>query len=189
MTDYSDRKGDWIITYTGRRFYPIDPREEDINIEDIAHSLSLLNRFTGHTKFPYSVAQHSYDVSYALEKWHDVDKSVQLAGLLHDASEAYVNDLARPLKRMLPDYTAVENKILDVIDHKFNVDTRANIVKLADSRALVTEAPSLCFGENWWTGPEWPEPYPYTIHEQSWFFSEEDFLYRCEELNLWRTIS
>jgi 5'-nucleotidase len=187
VTDYSDRKGDWIITYTGKRFYPLDPREEDINIEDIAHSLSLINRFTGHTKFPYSVAQHSLDVAHALATWHDVDKSVQLAGLLHDASEAYVNDLARPLKRMLPDYTAAKNKILDVIDQKFKVNTRVGIVKLADSRALVTEAPQLCNGEGWWSLPQWPEPYPYTIHQQPWYFSEEDFLQKYEELELWRT--
>lgn len=188
MVDYSDRQGDWIITYSGRRFYPMDPRTEDIFIEDIAHALSLLNRFTGHTKFPYSVAQHSWDVAEALNKWHDVDKSIQLAGLLHDASETYVNDLARPLKRMLPDYTAAENRILDVIDLKFNINTRAEVIKLADARSLVTEAKTLCAGEEWYVGPQWPESYPYIVHEQPWYFSKEDFLSKFEELDAWRTI-
>lgn len=177
MTDYADRKGSWIITFSGKRFYPLDPRAEDIDIIDIAHSLSLINRFTGHTRFPYSVAQHSMQVAKMLGGKHGLD------GLLHDASEAYVNDLARPLKRMLPDYTAVENKILDVIDQKFNVNTRHTLVKEADNRCLVTEAYQLCIGETWYFGDEWPEPFGYVVDETYWRQNKIEFLMTFKELS------
>lgn len=52
------RKGDWILTFTGRRFYPLDPRPEDVCLEDIAHALSLICRYNGHSRFFYSVAEH-----------------------------------------------------------------------------------------------------------------------------------
>lgn len=178
---YEDR-GDWITTYTGRRFYPLDPQPEDIYIEDIAHSLSLLNRFTGHTKFPYSVAQHSIKVSeYAYGH--------ELAGLLHDASEAYVNDLARSLKQYLPKYKEIENKILDVIDTKFNVNTRAAKVKEIDTRTLVTEASQLCNGEQWYFGPCWPPSLNYAVYECDWFDVEYEFIYRFELLGGFNAIS
>lgn len=182
MTDYSDRRGDFIITYTGKRFYPLDPRPEDINILDIAHSLSLLNRFTGHTEFPYSVAQHSVAVSYALHHQYQASKYMQLSALMHDASEAYVNDLARPLKRMLPDYTAAEKAILDVIDAKFLVNTRHALVKEVDNRALVTEAAVLCVGEKWYQEPHWEPPFTYPVKEQPWRVVKEQFLQRFREL-------
>src|SRR5271165_4859950 len=84
----------WIQTYTGKKFFPMDPKPEDICIEDIAHSLSMICRFTGHSREFYSVAQHSVYVSeLCSEQW-------MLHGLLHDAEEAYTNDLARPIKRL-----------------------------------------------------------------------------------------
>jgi 5'-deoxynucleotidase YfbR-like HD superfamily hydrolase len=182
LTDYSDRIGDWIITYSGKRFYPIDPREEDIDIVDIAHSLSTLNRFTGHAKFPFSVAQHSLYVSAILSIQYDQPRDVVLAGLLHDASEAYVNDLARPLKGMLPEYCSVEKRILDCIDAKFNVYTRNPLVKQADTESLVTEAKTLCTGEAWYMEPEWPEPYRYVVTERPWRDVEKQFLYEFNRL-------
>lgn len=177
MTDYSDRHGDFIITYTGKRFYPLDPRSEDIDIIDIAHALSMLNRFTGHTNFPYSVAQHSVIVSYA------VAPGDALGGLLHDASEAYVNDLARPLKQYLYDYQGMEASILDVIEAKYGVDTRHPSIKVADTRALVTEAAVLCNGEHWYAEPHWPDPLDTAIIEWSWKSAELTFLSRFKELS------
>lgn len=170
MIDYSDRIGDWIITFSGKRFYPLDPRPEDIDIFDIAHSLSLLNRFTGHSRFPYSVAQHCMSVADV------VADEYKLSGLLHDASEAYVNDLARPLKGMLPEYKYVENKILDVIDAKFNVTTRCRAVKQVDTRCLVTEATQLCNGESWYLDEPYPPSYDYYVYEQPWQLVQKEFL-------------
>lgn len=176
MVDYSDRKGDWLITFTGKRFYPLDPREEDIDIVDIAHSLSLLNRFNGHTEFPYSVAQHSIKVSYL------VDPQFALDGLLHDATETYVNDLPRPLKRNLQDYRAVEDGIHEIISSKFDVCTNSDMVKGADAVALVTEAQWMCHGEQWYYDSHWPSPAGYKVFERNWRDVQDEFLDRFEEL-------
>lgn len=174
--DYSDRKGDWIITYTGKRFYPLDVRPDDINIEDVAHSLALINRFTGHTKFPYSVAQHCYLASIIANPEH------KLAALLHDSSEAYVNDVARPVKRLLPDYQAVEDGIQEVICNKFNVDVFHPEVKRVDNIMLVTEARVLCNGEGWWAEPHWPDPADLLIDPWDWQYAEDLYIKRFEEL-------
>ena len=81
-----------MVTYTGKEFYPLDPNPADIDIKDIAHALSNCCRFAGHIKSFYSVAQHSVIVSELCEPEN------ALAGLLHDASEAYLSDIARPVK-------------------------------------------------------------------------------------------
>ena len=89
----TDRRGCWITTYTGRLFHPFDPRPEDTDIEDIAHALSLKCRWGGMTRVFYSVAQHCVHVSYHCEAHH------ALAGLLHDAQEAYApgGDIPSPV--------------------------------------------------------------------------------------------
>jgi hypothetical protein len=96
------RKDEWSLTYTGKTYCPIDPRPEDVCIEDIAHGLSMLCRYNGQCREFYSVAEHSVHVSYM------VPEALALEALLHDASEAYCNDLARPLKMHLPDYQLIE---------------------------------------------------------------------------------
>lgn len=85
-------KEDWILTYTGKQFRPLDPEWDMIDIVDIAHALSNTCRFTGHTNTFYSVAQHSYLVSLLCDDH-------QLYGLLHDASEAYLCDISTPVKK------------------------------------------------------------------------------------------
>lgn len=98
---YADRIGDYIITYSGARFYPLDFRASDINVADIAHHLSQANRFRGALAKPVSVAQHSVFVSLIAEATAEPDYKVHAAwqGLLHDASEAYFGDTPRPFKR------------------------------------------------------------------------------------------
>ena len=81
------RIGDWMQTYTGERFWPLDPRIEDIHIRDISMALGKLCRYGGHTIFFYSVAEHSVLVS------EYVPEEYALWGLLHDASEAYLSDI------------------------------------------------------------------------------------------------
>lgn len=178
MIDYSDRNGDWIITYTGKRFYPLDPRPEDIDIIDIAHALAMCNRFAGHTIFPYSVADHSV----ACSKF--TSKTNSLRGLLHDASEAYICDIPRPVKRFLNDYKSMENKIMEVIGDKYNLGEICRPeVKNVDNRLLVTEALSLCTNAEWALGSNYPDPYDGSVYKEThWLVSMNSFLNRFQEL-------
>ena len=107
-----------IRTYTGIMFDPLNPDPELVNITDIAHALSLLCRANGHFRNFYSVAQHSIN---CLEeaKARGYSEKVQLACLLHDASEAYMSDVPRPLKHMLSEYVAVEETLLQKIYEKY----------------------------------------------------------------------
>lgn len=140
-------RGDWHQTYTGKKFWPLDPNAEDICIEDIAHALSLLCRFGGHCKEFYSVAQHSVlgaQTLYIDTKLHS-EKRYSLAHhfLLHDAAEAYICDLPRPIKRhseLGKIYIEIEHKLERVIAAKFNLDWPPDpIIKYTDSRMLLTE--------------------------------------------------
>lgn len=89
---------DYILTYSKIKFYPLEPVKTDINIVDIAHSLSLMTRANGHFKQFYSVAQHSINC-YKEAKSRGCSERVQLGCLLHDASESYLSDLTRPVKQ------------------------------------------------------------------------------------------
>lgn len=135
-----DVDGNWIQTFTGRKFYPLDVHPDDVDITDIAHALSLVNRYGGHTRVPYSVAQHSVIVSHVCLP---VDA---LWGLLHDASEAYIGDVCRPLK-LLPafaEYRRIEADLMAVICERFDLPyTEPLSVKEADRLALTTEARDL----------------------------------------------
>ena len=114
------RIGDWSQTYTGKRFYPRDPRVEDIDLIDIAVALSNISRYGGHCSF-YSVAEHSVLVSHMVRPEH------RLTALLHDAAEAYIQDLTRPNKRALRDmgqfdgYAELDRRVQEVIHAKFGL--------------------------------------------------------------------
>ena len=111
-----NRKGDWIQTYTGKQFWPIDPKPDEICIEDIAHALSLQCRFAGHCIQFYSVAEHSILLS------RHVSQNNKLWALLHDASEAYLVDIPRPVKPFLTNYKELENKLMNSICIKFGLE-------------------------------------------------------------------
>lgn len=123
--DNEIRKGlytlrDFIITYTGKTFYPLTPVPEDIDIRDIAHSQSYMTRANGHMMRFYSVAQHS--INCALEaagRGHS--PRVQLACLLHDASESYISDITRPVKKAMPQYLLIESRLMEVIYRRFGL--------------------------------------------------------------------
>lgn len=141
----------WIQTFTGKKFYPADPKIEDICIEDIAHALSMMCRFTGHCREFYSVASHSVYVSRVCSKEN------QLYGLLHDASEAYITDVARPVKRLkeLEGYRAIEKSLQKAICQKFGLpEIEPEEVKEADVKMLATEARDLMFPLH----PDWKQP-------------------------------
>ncbi|AFM40154.1 hypothetical protein Desaci_1117 [Desulfosporosinus acidiphilus SJ4] len=111
---------DYILTYTRVKFYPLEPLREDIKIEDIAHSLSLMTRANGHSSHFYSVAQHSLQCCYEA-KSRAYSERVQLGCLLHDASESYISDLTRPVKRNLPQYSMIEERLQRVIYERFGL--------------------------------------------------------------------
>jgi uncharacterized protein len=131
------RKGDCIQTFSGQSFWPLDPREEEICLEDIAHSLSRQCRFAGHTRKFYSVAQHSVFVSRI------VPGKDALWGLLHDASEAYLVDLPRPIKHHKAfgrGYVAAERRIMQSVCRKFGLpEDMPESVRVADDLMLSTE--------------------------------------------------
>src|ERR1035437_1784040 len=108
-------RGDWMQVYSGARFYPLDPRPDEIDAADIAHALSLLCRYGGHVDRFYSVAEHCVLMSRA------VAPENALAALLHDATEAYVVDVPRPLKRCLRDYAPIEAAVWRAIASRFSV--------------------------------------------------------------------
>lgn len=124
----------WIQTYTGRQFWPLQPQVEHVDIHDIAHSLALQCRFNGHCRGFYSVAQHSVLVSQV------VPPQDALWGLLHDAAEAYISDLPRPLKRTAPEFRAAEERLLAVIMAAFGLPAAMPAaVAWADDALLATE--------------------------------------------------
>ena len=109
---------DYITTFSGIHFAPLAPRQEDIHIEDIAHALSLMTRANGHFREFYSVAQHSLDCAHlAAHEGRSVRE--QLACLLHDASEAYLSDVTRPVKAQLAEYREIEKKLQAAIYEKY----------------------------------------------------------------------
>ena len=108
----------YIRTYTKREFYPLAPDQEQIDIRDIAHALSLLCRANGHFPHFYSVGQHC--VACAVEAAaRGYSRRVQLACLLHDASEAYLADVTRPVKKELPKYLEIEAPLQNAIWDKW----------------------------------------------------------------------
>ena len=164
VVDDEDR-GNWLQTFSGLKFYPLDPRPEEIDIKDIARALSHMARFNGHTNQFYSVAQHSVMCADL------APDQFRLEALLHDASESYIADLVRPAKVNLPDYLKMEEGIQRAINHKYGVSYPISpIVKEIDNRMLVTEARFLLRhhkdGSDWWRAPDAPPPYD--IQMRAW---------------------
>ncbi len=164
----------WVPTAIGMKFWPLNPRHGDIAIFDIAHHLSQIPRFTGACPFPYSVAYHCYLGSFHCER--------PLEFLLHDASEAYLSDISRPVKPNLTNYTIFETQLERIIAERFGlVYPWPACVKETDKRMLATERHQL-----FPPGVEWPglaEPYKMPpIIERNWREVRDLFLNRFREL-------
>jgi hypothetical protein len=162
-----------IVTFTGRWFDAFNPQVADVCIEDIAHALALMNRFGGHTKRPYSVAQHSYLASKM------APEGLKFQALMHDAHEAYVLDMPSPLKRGLPDYCALEDAVERVVHQTFGLPAKLDpAVKVVDMRMMTTEAKA--FGLEWWDWYPGTPPYPELADLEPWPWAkaEQRFLDR-----------
>lgn len=138
-TDYRTHT-DWIQTFSGKKFFPLEPKIEDICIEDIAHSLANQCRFVGHCKEFYSVAQHSVLMA---DIYFPFDPSLAIYALLHDASEAYLSDIPRPLKHLsaFNFYKEAEKRLEALIYERFRLSTvEPPQLKTADKEILCEEA-------------------------------------------------
>lgn len=168
-----------IETWTGVLIDITNPFPSDINIKDIAHSLSMQCRFIGHVDRFYSVAEHSVNVAAM------VSPKNRLAALLHDAVEAYLSDIASPIKRLLPDYYVYEHKLQEVIANTYMYEYPFDPeIKQADNAALLWEAEHLMRSKgNSWAHlystplkfPPWVSPLCLSPEE-----AEEYFLFTFE---------
>lgn len=130
---------DYITTYGGIHFYPLQPEADKIDIEDIAHSLSLICRGNGHVKHFFSVGQHCINCAMEAEA-RGYSRRVCLACLLHDASEAYLSDVPSPFKKSMPAYQELEQRMLEIVYEKYLgsplTEAEAGLVKAIDEDML-----------------------------------------------------
>lgn len=170
-------RGDWMQTNSGGRFHPLDPQPYEIAAQDIAHALSLLCRYGGHVDGFYSVAEHCVLLSNAVAPEH------ALAALLHDATEAYVVDVPRPLKAVLPEYRAIEERTWIAIAERFGVGLNlpAEVVD-ADTRILIDEKRALMARAERWLVEDQYEPLGVTIAAWAPPLAEWTYLNRLREL-------
>lgn len=134
------RRGDYIQTFSGRRFWPTDPDPAEITLVDIAHALSNQCRFSGHTRSFYGVAEHCVRVCW------ECPREDQRWGLLHDAAEAYLTDLSRPIKHLdaMKPYRDAEARVMAAVCKRFKLSPiEPPAVKVADNRLLATEVRDL----------------------------------------------
>lgn len=175
------QRGPSIQVASGQRFYVLDPRPEEVCISDIASALSKICRYTGHVRTFYSVAQHSVMCS------HLVEPDDALAALLHDAAEAYIGDISRPLKHALHQLApgilqGIEERIQDAVAERFGTGPlHSRSIKDADNLALATECRDLMATptKRW---PGLPAPLRQTINPTTPAVAEHLFLRRFKEL-------
>lgn len=132
------RLGDWMQTYTGRQAWPMDMRADEVFIEDVAHSLAMQCRYAGHSLRFYSVAEHSV----LMARWFRAQGMAEYAlpALLHDATEAYLVDVPRPVKPFLPGYKEAEHRAWLAIAERLGLDpVLSSHVHDADNRILGDE--------------------------------------------------
>lgn len=176
----------YIELYSGGIFHcirAVGESDEEVQIEDIAHGLSLQCRYAGHCKRFYSVAEHSVLVSYLVRPEN------ALYGLLHDASEAYISDIPSPFKSLLPDYHSLEENVQSRILNKFNLlsgyteEVRHDIHE-NDMALLICEAKMLVAsgGKNWGVKTTAPIPDTSILKYHNPQEAKELFLNRFLEL-------
>lgn len=174
-----------LLTYSGQYVNVIDPDPATINIADIAHALSQINRFGGHTRTPYTVAQHCVLVSQI------VPLEFRLHALLHDAAEAYFGDLMYPIKylpQVMQNYRDLEGAMQAAIFKKFGLgmaqsDPCRNAIRTADLIMLATERRDLMHPD----ATPWPilhdvKPLAYRIRPLLSLSAEGEFLSRFKSL-------
>lgn len=178
----------WMQTYTGRQFYPLDPDPAAICIEDIAHALAMKCRYAGHCQSFFSVAQHSVMVSRM------VSEQDALWGLMHDAAEAYLPDVVRPIKgecyfylshKTMTPFEFVEQRILIAIANRFDLTYGIPpAIAQADTCCLERERRQLMGSppEPWWATEQHWDGDTTPIVCWTWQEAQRQFLHRFDEL-------
>ena len=161
----------FIRLYSGKTFHFLHPTLEEIDITDIAHSLSRIVRYYGHCHGDYVVANHlclCADVA---------PEGYELLALAHDFQEFVLGDVSSPLKSLLPQYQELETHVTQLIARKFNLPyPYPAIVNEIDKRMLVTEFRDLLKDADWTSFP-W-KPYDFKIEPWSMDRAEQEFLKR-----------
>lgn len=172
----------FIQTYTGRRLDLVAPHPDQIDIEDIAHALAIQARFNGHTREPYSVAQHSVLVSHLVPPEHAFE------GLMHDSPEFGVGDVVSPLKRQLAGFSLIEARVWRAIAEKYRLpfDGYGMVVELWDLAMCRAEAEVLLPHRLEWVDklPDKPEATK-ALRDTGiwdWRMAKDQFLRRFREL-------
>lgn len=175
-------RGPWSSMASGRRFYVRDPRAGDFDIHDIAHHLSLTNRYGGATPKPYSVAQHSCQcLWYARGRWPG-ETELHMQMLMHDAAEAYLGDLIKPVKVCLPDFAVLEDLAMRAIACQYGfgypLDPRVHEVDMilcaTEKRDLLPKT------EDW---PGMPDPMTTKLFPTDYRLAKDLFLLEFERIN------
>jgi len=164
--DADHERGPWMTMASGRRFYPQDPDHRDVCLDDIAHHLAQINRYNGGLVRPLSVAEHS--IACAALAWQmGCDAEIQFLALMHDAAEAYVGDMVRPLKVDMLMYCQAEEQVWDMaIARRFALPLHRDmppVVSEIDRIICATEKRDLHPNAEPW--PNMPDPDP-DIHFQ-----------------------
>jgi 5'-deoxynucleotidase YfbR-like HD superfamily hydrolase len=167
-----------ILTITGQYFDFLNPERSTFGIYEIAHALSHICRFTGHCKTFYSVAQHCVIAS------REVSPENALAALLHDSAEAFIGDMSKPLKRLLPDYAAIERLVETEVFKRFGLSRKLpEEVKHVDLVMLATEQRDLMAPhDDEWATIKDIQPLPYIIQPWDSAKAKFEFLARYQEL-------
>ena len=138
------RFGDWMQTFTGRQFWPLDPRPEEIFVEDVAHALSMQCRYAGHCRKFYSVAEHCVLLAEAVAQAPGATTDDARWALMHDASEAYLVDVPRPVKPHLTGYRDAEAVVMAAVAERFGLpDKITPLVHDYDNRIIADERANL----------------------------------------------
>ncbi len=169
--------GPTIMLHSGAWFDFCAPSSSDFTIEDIAHGLGNICRYAGQCRDFYSVAEHSILVS-------ETAVGHEFEALLHDAAEAFLGDITRPLKQMLPDYRKIENSVQKAIFDRFGLPRALNpFIKQADLRVLAAEQRQIMpAGTDAWARESKVEPAPVVVLHLSPADAKKAFLERFKML-------
>lgn len=155
---------------------------QDVDIVDIGHALGNICRYAGHTPHHYSVAQHSIHVAEDIKNLGH-PRIVQLAGLLHDAPEAYIVDVPAPVKKYLPDYAKIEERLWLAICEKFELPDAINgVIKESDQRVFAAEARDMMGDPQDWKSRKGLVPVEFKIIPWSNVVAKERFMQKFVEL-------